>query len=125
MLPPPPRRSHPRYTVHRLVTYRHQDKSALTFTLDLGLGGMKIQTQSHLPRGECLDFRLVLGSDSIRVKGRIVYTQFMTDQNIVTGVSFVDLSREDHLALQDYMTELMGWPKAPGTPATEHVSFSS
>jgi len=55
------RRAHPRYLVHKIVSYTHGGKDFLTLTVDLGLGGMRINTHFPLPKDEFLNFRLVLG----------------------------------------------------------------
>lgn len=105
-------RGHRRHSVHRIASYRHGGKRFLTVTLDLGLGGMKIRTHHYLPEGEHLDFRLVLGSESIWLRGRIVYSRILSDQESVSGVEFVELSGQDHAALQDYLSTLEELPKS-------------
>jgi len=73
---------------------------------------MKIRTHHYLPEGEHLDFRLVLGSESIWLRGRIVYSRILSDQESVSGVEFVELSGQDHAALQDYLSTLEELPKS-------------
>jgi hypothetical protein len=99
-------RSHSRYPIHKVVSYQYQGKSLLTFTLDLSMGGMKIKTQSALPRDEYLRFKLVLGANSFWLRGRIAYSRFTPDQQIVSGVHFVGLSRDKRQSLQNYLATL-------------------
>ena len=108
---PQPRRSHPRYPIHRIVSYRYEERSVLTLTLDLGLGGMKIKTLDSLPKNEHLRFKLVLGADSIWPKGRIAYTRFLDGEEFVSGVQFVEFSNDDHTLLRRYVDSLENWPK--------------
>jgi len=103
---PLPRRSHPRYPVHKLVSYRYEDRSVLTLTVDLGLGGMKIKTQYPLPKDKCVKFKLVLGADSIWPKGRIAYSRFLSGQQSVSGVHFMEISKKDHVSLKNYLATL-------------------
>jgi hypothetical protein len=103
---PLPRRSHPRYQVHKLVSYRYEDRSVLTLTVDLGLRGMKIKTQDPLPKDKCLKFKLVLGADSIWQMGRIAYSRFLSDEQIVSGVHFMEISKKDDVSLKNYLGTL-------------------
>jgi len=97
------RRSYPRYPVQRIASYHYGERRFLTLTLDLGLGGMKIKTNDHLPEGEHLDFKLVLGTSSIWVKGRIAYSGFLKDKQSVSGVQFIELSSQADIILRDYL----------------------
>jgi hypothetical protein len=105
----PLRRSHPRYSVQKIASYHYGGKNFLTLTLDLGLGGMKVKTHDHLAEDERLNFKLVLGQDSVWLKGRIVYSQFLTDKQCVSGIEFIDISEGDRFALADYLGSLRTW----------------
>jgi len=111
MIDPPLRRNHPRYPIHNIVTYHYQERSVLTFTLDLGLGGMKIKPHQHLPEGAHVNFKLLLAGKSIWPTGRIAYSRFLHDQYVVSGVQFMELSDEDHISLRNYLSAVEGWPK--------------
>ena len=69
----PLRRSHQRYPINKIISYRHKCKHFLTLTLDLGLDGMKIKTHRYLPEGEYLDFKLVLGRMGVVLKLMLKY----------------------------------------------------
>lgn len=111
---PPQRRNHPRYPVRKIASYRYGDKQFLTLTLDLGLGGMKINTCFFLPEEENLNFKLVLGTNSTWLKGRIAYSRFDSDNQSVSGIQFIELSRQDHILLRDYLATLEESPKGRG-----------
>jgi c-di-GMP-binding flagellar brake protein YcgR len=100
------RRSHARYLVNKIVSYRHEGESLLTLTLDLSLGGMKIKTHAPLPEHECLKFRLVLGAHSIWPRGRIAYSRFTPGRQMVSGVEFIELSETDRCSLRNYLETL-------------------
>jgi len=80
------RRAHPRYLVHKTVSYSYHGKQFLTLTLDLGPGGMKVNTHSCLPEEEHLNLKLILGADSIWPRGRIAYSRFLADKETFSGV---------------------------------------
>jgi hypothetical protein len=103
---PPPRRSHPRYPLNKIVSYCHEGESLLTLTLDLGLGGMKIKTHLPLPKDKRLEFKLVLGTDSISPKGRIAYSRFIPGHQMVSGVEFIELSEREQVLLENYLGTL-------------------
>ena len=105
------RRTYPRYPAQRIASYHYGGKRYLTLTMDLGLGGMKIKTLDSLPKNEHLRFKLVLGANSIWPKGRIAYTRFLEDQEVVSGVEFMEFSDNDHALLRRYLDTLEDWPK--------------
>ena len=100
------RRVYPRYPVHEIVSYHYEDRSVLTLTLDLGLGGMKIKTHDSLPKDESLKVKLVLGLNSIWLEGSVVYSQLTPDLEVVSGIRFIKVSKADHVSLQNYLADL-------------------
>jgi len=106
-------RGYPRYGVHKIVTYAYAAEKLLTLTLDLGLGGMKIRTHHAIPKNEQLNFNLVLGENSIRLKGRIAYSRTLPDKESVSGVQFTTLSAEDSTLLQKYLATVEAWLRPP------------
>lgn len=102
----PLRRSHPRYPVQKITSYHYGGRNFLTLTLDLGVGGMKIKTHQHLSENQLLNFKLVLGQNSVRLRGRIVYSQFLPDKQSVSGIEFIGISDRDRTALADYLGTL-------------------
>jgi hypothetical protein len=105
------RRAHPRYPLQKIASYHWQGRKLLTLTLDLGLGGMKINSHFYLPEGERLGFKLVLGVDSIQPKGRVAYSGFLPNSESISGIQFIEISAKDHMALQKYLVSLQGWPR--------------
>ncbi|MBW2056051.1 MAG: PilZ domain-containing protein [Deltaproteobacteria bacterium] len=102
------RRSHPRPELQRIVSYFHRGKRFLTVTLNLGLGGMKIRTPYHIPECRNLGFRLVLAGQSIRLRGKVVYSRLLSDHETVSGVQFLGLSRKAEAALRRELSGLVG-----------------
>ena len=82
--------------------------------MDQSLGGMKIKTLDSLPKDECLNFKLVLGANSLWPTGRIVYSRLLADQQGVSGVHFTELSEDDEIVLRKYLASVQAWPKPQG-----------
>jgi hypothetical protein len=96
-------RNHKRFSVQKIVSYQEDGKNFLTLTVDLGLGGMRIKTHSTLPAGDRQPFNVVLGTDSIRVTGRIVHNGTLGGRQKVAGIQFVGLSGHGMQLLKDYI----------------------
>jgi len=62
-----------------------------------------------------MNCRLVLGQSSILLKGRIVYSQFVPDEQSVSGIQFVEVTDRDQNFLQEYLTRLDQWLQAEGS----------
>lgn len=93
-----------RYPVHKVVSYTHGQKQLLTLTVDLALGGMKIKTHEKSPKNDRLDFKMVLGKDSITSEGRVVYSKTRPGGQRVSGIQFLHLSRRDSALLGAYLS---------------------
>ena len=111
---PAQRRIHPRYPIQKIASYHYDGRQFLTRTLDLGLGGMKIDTPDCLPRDEYLNFKLLLGPNSIWLKGRIAYSGVHSGNRSLSGVQFVELSSEAYVSLQKCLAFQEEWPKSRG-----------
>ncbi len=103
-------RGYPRYPVHKIVLYKYRGRQFLTLTLDLAMGGMKIKGSRHLQGDKVLRFKLILGEDSIWLKGRILHSGFVSDKQRVSGIQFTELSPTDHGLLKRYLAPLEEWP---------------
>ncbi|MBW2122465.1 MAG: PilZ domain-containing protein [Deltaproteobacteria bacterium] len=102
----PLRRSHPRYPVQKIASYDYEGRSFLTFTLDLGLGGMKIKTHRYIREDERLSFRLVLDRGLVCLKGRIAYSLLLPEYRNVSGIQFLQVSKKDLGLLAFYLDAL-------------------
>jgi hypothetical protein len=84
-------------------------KKYLALTLNLGLDGMKIKTCHDIPDSERLDMELVMGTDSIRLKGRIVENLVSPNGGNLIGVQFIEVPEHDRDLLQDYLASVNQW----------------
>jgi hypothetical protein len=71
----------------------------LTVTVDLGMGGMKIKTHYKLPKDEGMNFKIVLGDNTISLEGSVVYNTMFSDTGRVADIQFLRLSRRDSALL--------------------------
>jgi two-component system sensor kinase len=96
-------RTDPRFSVRKPITYVHGGKRSLALTLNLGLGGTKIETSHRLPEHEELDLHLDLETNGIWPKGRTVYSQQLFEAHYASGIQFVKISEQERTILRDYL----------------------
>jgi len=104
-------RSHPRYSVRKLAAYNYRGKRFLTVTLNLGLGGMMVDTTHYLPGDEDLDIQLALERNCISPKGRVVHSRLVSERHYISGFQFIQVPEQDQSSLKNYLATLRGWPK--------------
>jgi len=101
----PDRRAYQRYQVKKIVSFDHRQKEFLTLAVDLGMGGMKIKTHEKFRRNERLDFKMVLGKDSISSEGRVIYNKTPSGGQRVSGIQFLGLSRRNSDILSAFLSD--------------------
>ena len=75
------RRKNPRVEAHRLVAFqRSEDRGTTDYegfvrTLDLGLGGLLLETDFLFQPGEPLRLEILCGDTVLRVKGKVIYRE--------------------------------------------------
>ena len=106
MLSLPHARNHQRFSARRICSYLHKGKRFLTLTVNLGLGGMKIETGHYLQKDDLLDIQLIVDNKSIWLKGRAVYSHLLSGKQIVSGIQFVDISEQDLSVLREHLSAL-------------------
>lgn len=84
---------------HRLVSFRRsEDKGTTGYegfvrTLDLGLGGLLLETDYFFEPGESLRLEILSGDTLLRAKGKVVYREGR-GKKFKVGVRFTEISRE-------------------------------
>ncbi len=106
-------RSDPRFSVRKPITYSHGGKQLLTLTVNLGLGGTRIETFQYLPEHEDFDLHLDLETNAIWPKGRIVYSQQLFKGHYASGIQFIKISGEERGILRDYLDGISDHLKPP------------
>jgi signal transduction histidine kinase len=84
----------------------------LTLSLNLGLGGAKIETFHYLPEHEELDLHLDFGTNCIWPKGQTVYSKPLFERHYVSGVQFIKISEQERMILKNYL-DTMRYPAKP------------
>ncbi len=104
------RRIHPRIEVTCPVLYfpdiYPRPKTALT--LDLSVGGTRIETLYLLIEGERLEISIAISSKVIKSRGHVVHTEWQVGGRLKAGVQFEKISKEDGLYLGEYISSNMG-----------------
>jgi len=106
------RRSYPRIWVARSVLYTKEAYPRLTLasTLNLSMGGTKIESLYGLAKGDKLDITLGIESRAIKCRGRVIYVVERENRKIRAGIEFEELSAHDKLYLSQYLSHLMEQP---------------
>jgi hypothetical protein len=77
-------------------------------TINISLVGVKISSESELPRDHTLDLMIVLKDKAYQFKGDVVYSE-KVEKNFFryySGLRFKNISPEDKLILEDYFSSL-------------------
>ena len=100
-----PVRRYPRMSAEYVVAYRRLlpggGESAPEFsrTRTLGLGGLMFESEKALDHGEALRLEIVLGEQTVKTAGVVVYVDRQDDGPWRNGVQFTEISEEDRDAL--------------------------
>lgn len=87
------------YDRSRLIVDVHfdgADSTGVASTKDISLGGLYMNTQTHIPEGTILTLRLPLGGSSAVLKGEVVYS----NPGHGVGVRFHPLSDEARVLME-------------------------
>lgn len=76
-------------------------------TLDLSLGGTKIETPYTLVKGERLGISVVIPRWAIRCRGEVVYILKEKGEMSKAGIRFEDLSKQDRFHLREYISGII------------------
>ena len=100
------RRGYPRFQVCCPVSYLSFNKLKIAETLDVGFGGMKIQSRNILLEGETYDFTVSINGRTIGPKGKIVHIENRPESCYEANVSFSHLPKNDHNQLEGFLSAL-------------------
>lgn len=100
------RRKHPRFPINLPVYTFGSEKRTGTYTLDVGLGGMKIYTDQRFPSGREILFQLVLKRKSIWIKGRLIFEQTDPELMNFSCIHFEETTKATNFGLRDFLSHL-------------------
>ena len=100
------RRNYPRLEVSHPVLYFTgiYPKPKVASTLDLSLGGTRIETPYGLITGERLEITISIRPQSITCRGKAIYVTEPGEGSMKVGIKFEELSEYDKLYLRQYLS---------------------
>jgi len=109
------RRSHPRIRVsHPALYFSHiYPRPRVASTVDLSLGGTRIETPYSLIFGEHLDISIAIRPQVIQCRGRVAHVRTSQGEDspiglrFEAGIRFEGMSEQDRLYLTDYLSGMM------------------
>jgi hypothetical protein len=88
------RRRHKRFELSLAMAYQWGMMKDTLRTVDLSLGGVKIQTDIPIPIDERFDLTILLGNEAIKPMGKVVRSDPSSNQKYDVGICFESLSQE-------------------------------
>lgn len=76
----------------------------LGWTVDLSMGGVRIDTPYGVKKGEQLELSIVIDPQVIKSKGEVVHVVGSNDENLTARIRFADISNEDRSYLREYLS---------------------
>ncbi len=102
------RRQFERFYTSTVLIYKEDDARNVAQTINISLVGVKISSESELPRDHTLDLMIVLKDKAYQFKGDVVYSE-KVEKNFFryySGLKFKNLSLEEKTILRDYFSSL-------------------
>lgn len=78
----------------------------LGWTIDLSMGGARIDTPYSLTKGEQLEISILIDPQGIKSKGEVVHVLGSKDQNLMVRIRFAEISNEDRHHLEEYLSSV-------------------
>jgi PAS domain S-box-containing protein len=100
-----------RYPVRKIVSCQNGGKKFLALTVNLSLGGMKIEAPHHLETNQRLSSVLVLDRKPLPSEGRVVYSFSDPQGQVLAGIEFVEIAEEDRKALKTFLMKQKRLPQ--------------
>jgi hypothetical protein len=75
-------------------------------TVDLSLGGVRLETPYSLEPGESLEISIAIGSRAVKCRGKVVHILRGAGQSLMAGVRFEELPKQDRAYLKEYISEV-------------------
>lgn len=72
-------------------------------SMNVSLGGVRLQSSFPVDSGEMLDITVALGEDLVAFKGKVVYVSGSEDQGFELGISIQDIDNQDRIALTRFI----------------------
>jgi len=101
------RRRYPRFDPAPEITYSYgfYSEPIQAKTLQLSLGGARIQTELPLLVGETLEVNISVEDEEIDVVGKVVHAHSVSDTSFVVGLSFENISEIKRKVLNHFFRD--------------------
>jgi hypothetical protein len=83
----------------RFDTQGRECDQKISRSIDVSLGGVRLQSSFLVDSGEVLDITMALGENLLTFKGKVVYVTPSKDQGLELGISIEDIEVQDMVAL--------------------------
>ena len=100
------RRRHPRFPASHYVRFRYNGRTRTSNTLDLSLGGAKIETVFPMKVGDVIKVSIVIGGNTISPRGKVVHGKEFPELRYNSGFNFETMEPKDQEYLVEYLTKL-------------------
>ena len=77
-------------------------------SMNVSLGGVRLQSSFLVNSGEVLDITMALGEDLVTFKGKVMYVTSTEDQGFEFGISIEDIEHQDRIALTHFIDDFKG-----------------
>ncbi|NIQ40100.1 MAG: hypothetical protein GTN81_16175 [Proteobacteria bacterium] len=103
------RRAYPRVEVSHTVLYftDFYPRPTVASTLDLSLGGTKIQSLYGLSSAEGLRLSIAIQPQVLKTRGKVVHVSERESGRVEAGIQFEKMSENDHHILKQYLFQVM------------------
>ncbi|UCD72250.1 MAG: PilZ domain-containing protein [Syntrophobacterales bacterium] len=91
---PRERRKHKRFELSLALAYQWGWTKGTLRTVDLSLGGIKIQTDGHIPIDERLDLIILFENEAIKPIGKVVRSNRSSNRKYDVGICFETISHQ-------------------------------
>ena len=103
------RRAYPRVEVSHPVLFFTDiyPRPKVARTVDLSLGGTKIETPYSLISGERLEISIAIHPQVIKCRGKVVHVLQVSGEKPQAGIRFEEISEHDRFYLQQYISSVL------------------
>jgi hypothetical protein len=88
------------------VSFTYNGRTRTSNTLDLSLGGARIETVFPMRVGDVVEVSIVIGGNTISPLGKVVHGREHPQLRYDAGFNFERLQQEDRRFLIEYLTKL-------------------
>jgi hypothetical protein len=117
---PKERRRHKRFELSLALAYQWGMLKGTLRTVDVSLGGVRIQTETPMPIDERLDLIILFEDQAIKPLGKVLRSSPWSNQRYDIGICFETISHQCVERLERFLhgipekREAGNWKKAPG-----------